>query len=280
MFFQMANSLLSSFSSLIQIVPAAINAATCAGRLMAVSELQKEKFLDMDQVQKILENEKKEISIEMKDINVSYKEGKNVIQNGDFIANSGEITAIIGPSGEGKTTLIRVLLGLLYPVEGTAELKDTEDKKSRLSAGTREFFSYVPQGNTIFAGAIAENMRMVKKDATDEEIREALETACAYEFVKRLPDEIETTVGEKGGGFSEGQAQRLAIARALLKNAPILILDEATSALDIETEERVLKNIMKKDRNRTCIVTTHRPSVLSVSDHIYEIREGKLKKLK
>ena len=280
MFFQMANSLSSSFSSLIQIVPAAINAATCAGRLMAVSELEKEKFLDMDQVQKILENEKKEISIEMKDINVSYKEGKNVIQNGDFIANSGEITAIIGPSGEGKTTLIRVLLGLLYPVEGTAELKDTEDKKSRLSAGTREFFSYVPQGNTIFAGTIAENMRMVKKDATDEEIREALETACAYEFVKELPDEIETTVGEKGGGFSEGQAQRLAIARALLKNAPILILDEATSALDIETEERVLKNIMKKDRNRTCIVTTHRPSVLSVSDHIYEIREGKLKKLK
>lgn len=280
MFFQMANSLSSSFSSLIQIVPAAINAATCAGRLMAVSELQKEKFLDMDQVQKILENEKKEISIEMKDINVSYKEGKNVIQNGDFIANSGEITAIIGPSGEGKTTLIRVLLGLLYPAEGTAELKDTEDKKSRLSAGTREFFSYVPQGNTIFAGTIAENMRMVKKDATDEEIREALETACAYEFVKRLPDEIEATVGEKGGGFSEGQAQRLAIARALLKNAPILILDEATSALDIETEERVLKNIMKKDRNRTCIVTTHRPSVLSVSDHIYEIREGKLKKLK
>ena len=280
MFFQMANSLSSSFSSLIQIVPAAINAATCAGRLMAVSELEKEKFLDMDQVQKILENEKKEISIEMKDINVSYKEGKNVIQNGDFIANSGEITAIIGPSGEGKTTLIRVLLGLLYPEEGTAELKDTEDKKSRLSAGTREFFSYVPQGNTIFAGTIAENMRMVKKDATDEEIREALETACAYEFVKELPDEIETTVGEKGGGFSEGQAQRLAIARALLKNAPILILDEATSALDIETEERVLKNIMKKDRNRTCIVTTHRPSVLSVSDHIYEIREGKLKKLK
>ena len=280
MFFQMANSLSSSFSSLIQIVPAAINAATCAGRLMAVSELEKEKFLDMDQVQKILENEKKEISIEMKDINVSYKEGKNVIQNGDFIANSGEITAIIGPSGEGKTTLIRVLLGLLYPEEGTAELKDTEDKKSRLSAGTREFFSYVPQGNTIFAGAIAENMRMVKKDATDEEIREALETACAYEFVKKLPDEIETTIGEKGGGLSEGQAQRLAIARALLKNAPILILDEATSALDIETEERVLKNIMKKDRNRTCIVTTHRPSVLSVSDHIYEIREGKLKKLK
>ena len=280
MFFQMANSLSSSFSSLIQIVPAAINAATCAGRLMAVSELEKEKFLDMEQVQAILKKEKKEITIEMKNINVRYEDRKNVIHNGDFVANSGEITAIIGPSGEGKTTLLRVLLGLLYPAEGTAELKNTEDKKSRLSAGTRKMFSYVPQGNTVFAGTIAENMRMVKSDATDEEIREALETACAYEFVKKLPDEIETSVGEKGSGLSEGQAQRLAIARALLKNAPVLILDEATSALDIETEERVLKNIMKEDRDRTCIVTTHRPSVLSVSDHIYEIRESNLKKLK
>lgn len=280
MFFQMANSLSSSFSSLIQIVPAAINAATCAGRLMAVSELEKEKFLDTEQVEEILKSTKKEITIEMKNINACYEDRKNVIRNGDFIANSGEITAVIGPSGEGKTTLIRVLLGLLYPTEGIAELKNTEEERCRLSAGTRKMFSYVPQGNTIFAGTIAENMRMVKNDATDEEIREALETACAYEFVKKLPDEIETTVGEKGSGLSEGQAQRLAIARALLKNAPVLILDEATSALDIETEERVLKNIMKKDRGRTCIVTTHRPSVLSVSDHIYEIRESNLKKLK
>ena len=280
MFFKMANSLSSSFSSLIQIVPSAINAVTCAGRLMAVSELEKEKFLDMDQVGEILKKEKKEITIEMKNINVCYEDRKNVIHNGDFIAHSGEITAIIGPSGEGKTTLLRVLLGLLYPAEGTAELKNTEDKKSRLSAGTRKMFSYVPQGNTVFAGTIAENMRMVKGDATDEEIRNALETACAYDFVKKLPNDIETTVGENGSGLSEGQAQRIAIARALLKDAPVLIFDEATSALDIGTEERVLKNIMKKDRDRTCIVTTHRPSVLSVSDHIYEIRETNLKKLK
>lgn len=165
-------------------------------------------------------------------------------------------------------------------MEGRAELKNAEGIKCRLSARTREFFSYVPQGNTIFAGSIAENMRMVKEDATDEEIREVLEMACAYDFVKKLPKGMETVVGEKGSGLSEGQAQRLAIARALLKNAPVLILDEATSALDIETEERVLRNIMKKDRDRTCIITTHRPSVISVSDHIYEIRESHLKKLK
>ena len=280
MFFQMANSLSSSFSSLIQIIPAAINAATCAGRLMSVSELEKENALDMEKVDRILEKEYKGITIELKEVNIHYKDGENVIHRGDFIANAGEITAVVGPSGEGKTTLIRVLLGLLHPMEGRAELKNAEGIKCRLSAGTREFFSYVPQGNTIFAGSIAENMRMVKEDATDEEIREVLEMACAYDFVKKLPKGMETVVGEKGSGLSEGQAQRLAIARALLKNAPVLILDEATSALDIDTEERVLKNIMKKETGRTCVVTTHRPSVLSVSDHIYEIRESQLKKLK
>ena len=280
MFFQMANSLSSSFSALIQIVPSAINAATCAGRLMAVSELEKEKILDKEQMAAIRKKVKKEITIEMKNITISYRDTRKVIDNGNFMAKPGEITAVIGPSGEGKTTLLRILLGLLYPINGTAELKDSEDTRCRISSVTRELFSYVPQGNTVFAGTIAENMRMVKESATEEEIRDALETACAYEFVKELPEGIETTIGEKGGGLSEGQAQRIAIARALLKNAPVLILDEATSALDMDTEEQVLRNIMKRDSGRTCIVTTHRPSVLSVSNHIYEIRERNLKQLK
>ena len=278
MFFQMANTLSSSFSSLVQIVPSAINATTCAGRLMAVSELEKEKYLDMDQIELIWS--KKEISVELQNVDIRYKDEKNVIQKGNFIANAGEITAIIGPSGEGKMTLIRTLLGLLYPVTGSAQIKTTEGIHARISSGTRRFISYVPQGNTVFAGTIAENMRMVKKNATDEEIREALETACAYEFIKDMPGEIDTIVGEKGNGLSEGQAQRIAIARALLKDAPILVLDEATSALDIETEEKILKNIMNAEQGRTCIVTTHRPSVLSVSDHIYEIKDTKLKQLK
>ena len=280
MFFQMANALSSSFSSLIQIVPSAINAATCAGRLMAVSELEKEAALDKEQADVIRKTAGKEITIKMKNITISYGDDRKIIHEGESTANPGEITAVIGPSGEGKTTLLRVLLGLLYPVEGTAELKNAEGKKCRPSAETRELFSYVPQGNTVFTGTIIENMRIVKADATDEEIQEALQTACACDFVKKLPDKMETMIGEKGSGLSEGQAQRLAIARALLKNAPVLILDEATSALDMDTEEQVLRNIMKKDSSRTCIVTTHRPSVLSVSDHIYEIRESNLKKLK
>lgn len=187
---------------------------------------------------------------------------------------------MIGPSGEGKTTLIRVFLGLIYPSSGTASLTDCNGASCSISAGTRDLFGYVPQGNTMFAGTIAENMRMVKSDATDEEIRSVLETACAYEFVRKLPEDIYTHIGEKGCGLSEGQAQRIAIARALLRDAPVLILDEATSALDTDTEERVLKNIMSIGAHRTCIVTTHRPSVLTMSDHIYRIKENHLERVK
>ena len=280
MFVQMANSLSSSFSALVQIVPSAINAATCAGRLMAVSGLEKEKFLDMPEVGRIRKSADKGITVELRDVNVVYREGNEVVRNGNFIAEPGRISAVIGSSGEGKTTLIRVFLGLIYPSSGTASLTDCNGVSCSISAGTRDLFGYVPQGNTMFAGTIAENMRMVKTGATDEEIRSVLETACAYEFVRKLPEDIYTHIGEKGCGLSEGQAQRIAIARALLRDAPVLILDEATSALDTDTEERVLKNVMSIGAHRTCIVTTHRPSVLTMSDHIYRIKENHLERVK
>lgn len=146
-----------------------------------------------------------------------------------------------------------------------------------LGAGTRRFFSYVPQGNTVFSGTIADNLRMMAPSATNEEIVEALKTACAWEFVKELPDGIYSVVGEKGLGLSEGQAQRIAIARAVLKKAPIILFDEATSALDVDTSRQVLENIQKKAENCTCILASHSRIALELCDRVYEIKERKVK---
>lgn len=280
MFISMANSLTGAFRALVQLVPAAINAATCAGRLMAVAELEKERVnedTDMIAVRAVADSG---ISVKLNNVDVVYKEGNQVLKSGEFEADCGQVVAIIGPSGEGKTTLMRIFLGLIYPRQGTAQLVASDGSKCNISAATRSFFGYVPQGNTVFTGTIAENMRMVKNDATDEEIIEALKIGCAYDFVKELPKGINSSIKEHGTGFSEGQSQRISIARAVLKNAPILLLDEATSALDMEVEEKVLDNIMSSGKHKTCIVTTHRPSVLSMSDHIYEIRDNRLVKVK
>ena len=136
--------------------------------------------------------------------------------------------------------------------------------------------AYVPQGNTIFSGTIAENMRMVAPEATDARIEEALRTACAWEFVSQLPDGIYSKINERGNDFSEGQNQRLSIARALLRDAPVLLMDEATSALDVATERRLLRSIMRKEQNRTCILTTHRPTVLTMCDRVYKIEDARM----
>lgn len=279
MFFQMAGALSAAFTALVQMVPAAISTATCAGRLMAVSELEKEQSVDAEQAERLLK-QSGGVSVRLEGVDVNYKDGGRIITGGDFRADSGEVVAVVGPSGEGKTTLIRLLLGLIYPAAGTAGLVGANGERCRISSATRRLFGYVPQGNTIFAGTIAENLRMVKCDASEEEMVEALKVGCAYEFVEQLPQGIHTVIGEHGTGLSEGQAQRIAIARAMLTGAPILLLDEATSALDMETEKRVLKNIMDCGKHRTCIVTTHRDSILAYSSRIYEIRHNHMECVK
>ena len=275
LFVQLSGQLSSSFKSIVSLVPSAISATTSAGRIMEFFKIKDESELEDDKAKLIQNNTQgKGLSVVLDDVEFSYNENKTVFQHADIVANPGEIVALVGPSGEGKTTMIRLLLGLINTKSGNASIKDINGVSCKISAATRRFFAYVPQGNTIFSGTIAENMRMVKQDATDAEIVEALKAACAYDFVNRLPDKINSKVGERGSGFSEGQAQRLSIARALLRKSPILLLDEATSALDVFTERQVLRNIMNMGYARTCIVTTHRPSVLTMCDKVYKIDSG------
>ena len=275
LFVQLSGQLSSSFKSIVSLVPSAISATTSAGRIMEFFKIKDESELEDDKAKLIQNNTQgKGLSVVLDDVEFSYNKNKTVFQHADIVANPGEIVALVGPSGEGKTTMIRLLLGLINTKSGNASIRDINGVSCKISSATRRFFAYVPQGNTIFSGTIAENMRMVKQDATDAEIVEALKAACAYDFVNRLPDGINSKVGERGSGFSEGQAQRLSIARALLRKSPILLLDEATSALDVFTERQVLRNIMNMGYARTCIVTTHRPSVLTMCDKVYKIDSG------
>lgn len=269
LFLQLSGNLSAAFSALAGMVPSAINAATAAGRIMAITQLPKEDLGDGKQTQNwFSQNTSNGFSIEAQDLSYHYEDGIPVLSHVNFSAESGKIIALTGPSGEGKTTLLRLLLGIVKPKDGTLELCGQDDLRIPIDPATRCLFSYVPQGNTLFAGTIAENLRLIRPDASEEDIYRALDLACAKEFVEKLPQGIHTPVKERGG-LSEGQLQRLCIARALLSDAPILLMDEATSALDIHTERQVLKNIMDAKEGRTCILTTHRPSALGISDQIY-----------
>ena len=275
LFLQLATSLAGAFSALVHMAPSAISAATAAGRLMSVTQLPKEKRICEEQAEELI-HAKKGIEVRTEGIRFQYDTGKTVLQNASFVAKPGEIVAIVGPSGEGKTTMLRILLGLVSIQEGTVTVNATGGERVAVSAATRRLFSYVPQDNVMFAGNIAENMRIMKEEATDDQMNEALRKACAYEFVHKIPTGLKSPIKENGGGFSEGQIQRLAIARALLSDAPVLLLDEATSALDVATEREILRNILDKSSNKTCIITTHRPSVLSMCDRIYKISDCKM----
>lgn len=275
MLMSMASSLSSTLNALISTVPMSMNVLISAGRMMEIVSLPKEDYGNDAEVDAFMQkNINTGVSLEMKNIDFSYRNGTEVFRGADLVARPHEVVALVGPSGEGKTTMLRLILALVVKSKGTSELYGEGSNNSiELNAAARKLFSYVPQGNTMFSGTIAENMRFVKKDATDEEIMEALEMACAKEFVEKMPKGIYSELKERGGGISEGQAQRLSIARALLRKSPILLLDEATSALDIATEKKVLSRIMKDTYPRTCIVTTHRPTVLNSCNRVYRIDE-------
>ena len=273
LFLQMAGSLSGSFGALVKLVPSAISAATAAGRIMAVTELPREDRSQDKEAWKLLaENRADGIRVETRDLGFSYQDGDVVLDCANFYADPGEIVALVGPSGEGKTTMLRLLLGIVRPQAGHVAVTGQRTGQSlTASASTRAFFAYVPQGNTMFAGTVAENLRIMAQDAAEEDLWRVLDLACAGDFVRKLPQGLDTKLKEGGGGLSSGQVQRLSIARALLADAPVLLLDEATSALDVSTERKVLRNVLRAEAHKTVIVTTHRPSVLNICNRVYQI---------
>lgn len=263
-FLQLVNRIQSPARQLTRLVPSFVSVFTAAERLMELEEDPLEEQGDsivMDSP----------CGVRFKNVTFAYEDSEdNVIEHLNYDFYPGSCTAILGETGSGKTTLVRIILALLKPMNGMVEIYNKLENK-QLSPLLRTNFVYVPQGNTLMSGTIRDNLRLGKITATDEEMKKALKQSCA-EFVFDLPNGLETECTEQGGGLSEGQAQRISIARALLRNRSIMLFDEATSALDPETERQLLKNLLEK-HDKTIIFITHRPAVVEYCDQTLTIEK-------
>ena len=275
LFLQLATTLSGSFSALVHMVPSAISAATAAGRLMSVTRLPKEKHLCKVKAKELIQS-KKGIEVRADEISFQYDTGKKVLQKASFVAKPGEIVAIVGPSGEGKTTMLRILLGLVSAWEGSVTVNAFGEESIPVSAATRGLFAYVPQDNVMFAGTIAENLRVMKEDATDEEIYQAAERVSADEVVNKLENGYDSDVGESGGRLSTGEKQLISFARAILSNPSIFVLDEATSSIDTATEQLIQKATEELLKGHTSFVIAHRLSTIRNADVILVVKDGKI----
>lgn len=288
---QLYNKVQAPFSSLASMIPGLISTIAAAERLMEIEAIPVEKMADerelddianlevaLDTVSSKISSEFDRPEIIFENVSFAYKANNNILNNIDLTIKPGETLAFVGPSGEGKTTMIRLILSLINATEGNVLLSENNLVKS-MNRNYRELISYVPQGNTLFSGSIRDNLKYGKPNASDDEIFQALKSACAFDFVNELEDGLDTMIGEKGVGISEGQAQRIAIARSFLRERPILILDEATSALDPETEVAVLKAVRSLPTKPTCIIITHRPSALNICNRIMKLEKGHLREV-
>lgn len=283
--FQLFGNIQAPIYSLASAFPQLVSAYAAADRLIEVENM------DLEDLSFIKKNKRKvpsqkfdfdssysEIAataitdnIKFNHVCFSYIKDNPILDDISLEIHKGETIGLIGPSGEGKTTIIRLLLSLIYKDKGSI----TVDGQN-LNVSHRNLISYVPQGNTLFSGTILDNLKFGNPEAATDEINVALKMSCAYDFVNSLDNKLDTVIGEKGLGISEGQAQRLTIARALLRKKPILILDEATSSLDADTELKVLDGIRNLNPKPICIIITHRPSALAICDNIYKLENKKL----
>lgn len=269
---QLVNQVQSPFASLSGIMPQYFSMIASAERLMEIDSIKEENHInecpiDVDKTYKEL----REISFK----NISFKYDRDIIfDNTSLTVKKGDFVAITGISGIGKSTLLKLLLGVFNAQSGCITLK-TADNEIAVDKNTRRLFSYVPQGNMVVSGTIRENLTFINDDVTEDEIAQAVEVSCAKQFIDELPRGLETVIGEKGLGLSEGQIQRLAIARSLLSKAPILLLDEATSALDEKTEKQFLTNLRQLE-NMTCIIVSHKKAAIEICNKNIRIKNGKI----
>lgn len=269
---QLVNQVQVPFASLSGVMPQYFSMIASAERIMELDNLPDEvdynsRDFDRNKIYRSL----KSITFE----NISFKYDRDIIlDNTSLSINKGDFIAIMGISGIGKSTLLKLLLGVFNVQSGKIYI-DCSEERIPVDKHTRELFTYVPQGNMLISGTIRDNLTFVNDDVTEQEIEEAIRISCAKQFIDELPMGIETVIGEKGLGLSEGQVQRLAIARSILSKAPILLLDEATSALDEETEKQFLTNLREMS-NVTCIIVSHKKAALEICNKHIQINNGKI----
>lgn len=262
---QLVNRIQSPFKDISSLIPKCLSVIASTERILELYDLKSDETTGTDIPTSIYNDLE---SIEFEKVTFAYDEAP-VLNNASFSIKKGEFSVIGGESGAGKSTAIKLILGIISPQGGEIYAKTKSGDKIPLNILTRGLFAYVPQGNLILSGTIRENLVFGKKDATDEEIIQAAKTAQIWDFISSLENGLETELGEKGLGLSEGQVQRIAIARAILYGAPILLLDESTSALDSKTELEFLTDL-KKMQNKTCIIVSHKKAAFDICDHVID----------
>lgn len=267
---QLVNQLQNPIVGLSGILPQYISMTAAAERLQELDQLPVTADYCQEDAQTLYSRMK---GLFAKNLSFTY-DRDSIFDNAEFSLEKGYFYAVTGPSGTGKSTLLKLMLGIYTPDNGLLAA-ETDGQPVVLDRSTRRLFAYVPQGNILFSGTIRENLLVIKPDATEEEIDQAVYASAMDLYLKQLPSGLDTPLGESGSGLSEGQAQRLAIARAVLGGAPILLLDECTSALDIETEALVLERL-RELKNRTCIAVTHRPAAEHICDGRIQLDSGSI----